>query len=903
MPGDYLPPVVIQLVLDDRKALAGLVQFKAAMKDASSTVGTGSQQMSKDLERAGGSMTQLGSKGKAAEGSIAGSMGNMRGAVTSAGGDVHNASQRIKTDLESVGSSAVTGGTRTKEGMDKASGAVGTAEKDIEGKSGGFSSRMGTMFSGLGNTMGKFGLPFGGAVGKMGGDMKKAESGASSFGSVMSGVAGIVGAAILVFAAIGIASIKAADAFDVANARLKGVVTDLHENFTALQPSIQKVNTEMVHLGFTTTETEQALGTLTLSTKNTAKAEGEMGVAADLARYKHISLAQSAEVLTKVNAGNNRALLQLGINLDLGNAKLAAVQKATEAAKKAKENLKSAEEALTAAVKKGAEEHKAALEKVTSAQEGLKSAQETLIGGSEGLTSAQHALKEAQKGVIETSEKEKEAVKQAAQALKAAEEAARETAISGAKGIEGAKKNLTALEQERSKEGNEAAIKAIEQEEKVLEAVKTAASEGSLVTLRAKKASLEATDKAVESGKKEAQMQDAHKSIIEAEATAHKNNKTAISAVAAAHQALIKKQKEALSSSKESVAAADRVTQAQHGVAAAERTVANDQGAVMKATKAVSTAQAEANKQSAAVVAAEAKVAKAHEAVSKTQQTLQKDSTTTQKVIAALTTFLHGQASEYTQTLAGKMSVLKAEMNAAGVEIGHNLMPMVIALMPAIKGLAVVIKGVALGVTWFLTEWKKAWEAIGLYYYEHVEPLIKKVTGKIGSILKGIGTVISEVVKFFVNGFGKILTFFTTLPSKFIHLAKSIGEGIWEGIKWGLDKVAEGLEAMLHAIGLPGFSVGPVHFGGLHPFSDVHIPRLAQGAVVTSPTLALIGESGKEAVLPLDSPRGKEALGQATGGKSGLHVDNINVYGGEHDAGTVVNELYFKLRPMLLQTG
>ena len=52
--------------------------------------------------------------------------------------------------------------------------------------------------------------------------------------------------------------------------------------------------------------------------------------------------------------------------------------------------------------------------------------------------------------------------------------------------------------------------------------------------------------------------------------------------------------------------------------------------------------------------------------------------------------------------------------------------------------------------------------------------------------------------------------------------------------------------------------MGPVHVGGgvIDPFNIGLIPHLASGGIITSPTLALIGESGPEAVVPLGSGRG-----------------------------------------------
>src|ERR1039458_10303262 len=115
------------------------------------------------------------------------------------------------------------------------------------------------------------------------------------------------------------------------------------------------------------TETASSLAKLTVATKDPTKAMGLMSTAMDLARFKHISLTQASETLAKVMGGSNRALIQLGINLNLGSAKLAKIQKDTEAVTKAKGSLIVAEKAVGEAEKKGAEEHLAALAKVTAA--------------------------------------------------------------------------------------------------------------------------------------------------------------------------------------------------------------------------------------------------------------------------------------------------------------------------------------------------------------------------------------------------------------------------------------------------------------------------------------------------------------------------------------------------------
>jgi hypothetical protein len=58
--------------------------------------------------------------------------------------------------------------------------------------------------------------------------------------------------------------------------------------------------------------------------------------------------------------------------------------------------------------------------------------------------------------------------------------------------------------------------------------------------------------------------------------------------------------------------------------------------------------------------------------------------------------------------------------------------------------------------------------------------------------------------------------------------------------------------------------------------ATIGIQALAEGGLVTSPTLALVGESGREAVIPLDDPRTKSAMGGSGVGGDVHHHWSIN---------------------------
>jgi hypothetical protein len=101
---------------------------------------------------------------------------------------------------------------------------------------------------------------------------------------------------------------------------------------------------------------------------------------------------------------------------------------------------------------------------------------------------------------------------------------------------------------------------------------------------------------------------------------------------------------------------------------------------------------------------------------------------------------------------------------------------------------------------------------------------------------------------------------------------KNLAKGLWDGIgtyfKDGINSIIDKVNGFINSINRLGekkIKVGDVEIGG---FSIPNIPRLAMGGIVTSPTIAMIGEAGPEAVIPLS---GKQR-GMGAGGGVNVYV-------------------------------
>ena len=128
---------------------------------------------------------------------------------------------------------------------------------------------------------------------------------------------------------------------------------------------------------------------------------------------------------------------------------------------------------------------------------------------------------------------------------------------------------------------------------------------------------------------------------------------------------------------------------------------------------------------------------------------------------------------------------------------------------------------------------------------------------KVVGTFNGIKTTIS-------NALGTVWGFITDLKTKIT----GIGSNLWEGLKTGLTSVIGFLRNGLNT--LIGLFNTPIRFFNDNngPLPNIplipEIPALAKGGIVTRPTLALIGEAGPEAVVPLTGTGGRGFGGGTT---------------------------------------
>jgi len=201
--------------------------------------------------------------------------------------------------------------------------------------------------------------------------------------------------------------------------------------------------------------------------------------------------------------------------------------------------------------------------------------------------------------------------------------------------------------------------------------------------------------------------------------------------------------------------------------------------------------------------------------------------------------------SAYKQALPGLRSALESVKKGI-----HNMQPMLSFLADLfVKVLLPVLGQVAKTVLPLLG---KAFEAVG------------KAVGLLGEVGRWLwNSVFQPVFKFIVQGVANVLDWFGRMLEK---IGKVPGFG-WVGrlgsdirdVADGAQRVADNLkkipskkhvqitiDAHVNAASISGHYAGVVE----------GLPALASGGIVTRPTVALIGEAGPEAVIPLSRGRG-----------------------------------------------
>jgi len=149
--------------------------------------------------------------------------------------------------------------------------------------------------------------------------------------------------------------------------------------------------------------------------------------------------------------------------------------------------------------------------------------------------------------------------------------------------------------------------------------------------------------------------------------------------------------------------------------------------------------------------------------------------------------------------------------------------------------------------------------------FNFVISIVSDAIAMIADVLAGLFEILGGVIDFIVGVFtGNWRKAWEGVRDIF----KGIVDSLWGILKFPLNLIIDGINRLIDGLNsiridipewVPGF--GGKSFG----ISIPKIPKLARGGIIDQPTLALVGESGKEAVVPLENTGFVNAIASAVG--------------------------------------
>ena len=186
-------------------------------------------------------------------------------------------------------------------------------------------------------------------------------------------------------------------------------------------------------------------------------------------------------------------------------------------------------------------------------------------------------------------------------------------------------------------------------------------------------------------------------------------------------------------------------------------------------------------------------------------------------------------------------------------------------LFPVIKALSEAWQTVAAALVKNKDELeplRAAFYAFAGFIRDYIAPIIGKFVsvtiGLIADVISALIGVIADVTNFVGKSITKIKGFFEDLADLIVSGSKSIWTPFYNAFKSVLNAVIAIWNKLDFSIDISVPDWVPIVGGKGFRVADIFpdIPMLANGGIVNSPTLAMIGEAGPEAVVPLNKSGG-----------------------------------------------
>ncbi|HGS0043061.1 TPA: hypothetical protein ACL7QF_000930 [Streptococcus pneumoniae] len=204
---------------------------------------------------------------------------------------------------------------------------------------------------------------------------------------------------------------------------------------------------------------------------------------------------------------------------------------------------------------------------------------------------------------------------------------------------------------------------------------------------------------------------------------------------------------------------------------------------------------------------------------------------------------------------------------------------------------------------WFTDMFQKAWTGLtnifsklGSWFGERWND----VTSVLANVSSWFGNMFTSAYNAVKNAFSSIGGFFSgvwsTVQSIFVNAGQKVGSAVGGAFRSAVNAVLGTIENVVNGfIGMINGVLGVVRnlpgLGWVGSVSTVSLPRLARGGIVDSPTIAMIGEAGKEAVVPLENTGFIQTLGRVVSSAVVNAMAGISPQGGFSSDGDIVIQI------------
>ncbi|VTE56736.1 TMP repeat family [Streptococcus pneumoniae] len=204
---------------------------------------------------------------------------------------------------------------------------------------------------------------------------------------------------------------------------------------------------------------------------------------------------------------------------------------------------------------------------------------------------------------------------------------------------------------------------------------------------------------------------------------------------------------------------------------------------------------------------------------------------------------------------------------------------------------------------WFTDMFQKAWTGLTNIFSKLSSWFGERwndVTSVLANVSSWFGNMFTSAYNAVKNAFSSIGGFFSgvwsTVQSIFVNAGQKVGSAVGgafrsavNGVLGTIENVVNGFIGMINGVlgvvrNLPGL-------GWVGSVSTVSLPRLARGGIVDSPTIAMIGEAGKEAVVPLENTGFIQTLGRVVSSAVVNAMAGISPQGGFSGDGDIVIQI------------